>query len=170
MLPHAAPAADAAVRLLTFELAGQRYALKATDVIEIQRAVAIARLPRCPAIVEGAINVRGRLVAVLDVRSRFGLPPDPLAPSNHFILAQLTRATAHGVRTVAIRVDRALDLVIVNRDRIDDGRSAIPGVEFVAGLAKLDDALIVIHDLDAFLSIDEAKDLERALSQREADG
>jgi purine-binding chemotaxis protein CheW len=68
MLSRGATAAEAAVRLLTFELAGQRYALTATDVIEIQRAVAMVRLPRCPAIVEGAINVRGHLLAVLDVR------------------------------------------------------------------------------------------------------
>jgi purine-binding chemotaxis protein CheW len=148
-------------------LAGQRYALTATDVIEIQRAVAMVRLPRCPAIVEGAINVRGHLLAVLDVRSRFGMAPDPLAPSNHFVLARLTRAQS--VRAVAIRVDRALDLVTVSRDRIDDGRSAIPGLELVAGIAKLDDGLIVIHDLDAFLSLEEAQDVERALSRHEAD-
>jgi purine-binding chemotaxis protein CheW len=169
MLDHDVKEAAARVRLLTVEFAGQRCALMASDVVEVQRAVAIARLPRCPSIIEGAINVRGNLVPVVDVRSRLGLPPARLDPSNHFVLARLPRAQAHGVRTVAIRVDRALDIVSVSRDRIDNG-AAIPGLQLVAGIAKLDDGLLVIHDLDAFLSLEEAAELGRALARQQTDG
>jgi purine-binding chemotaxis protein CheW len=172
MLARDASGATASVALLTVEVAGQRCALLASDVVEIQRAVAVARLPRCPAIVEGAINVRGRLVPVLDVRSRFGLPAEPLAPSNHFVLVRLGGAQAGGieVHVAAIRVDRALDLVSVRRDRIDDARSAVPGVEFVGGIAKLDDGLVVIYDLETFLSTDESRELGAALSRARSDG
>jgi purine-binding chemotaxis protein CheW len=160
----------ASVSLLTLELGGQRCALLASDVLEVQRAVALARLPRCPAIVEGAMDLRGKLVPVLDVRSRFGLPPSPLATSDHLIVTRVARAKgeseARGLdpRVVAIRVDRALELVAVPRERIEDARSAIPGVEYVAGVAKLDDGLIVIHDLGTFLSLEEERELDRMLS------
>lgn len=162
--------AAASVGLLTFELGGQRCALLAPDVAEVQRAVAIARLPRCPAIVEGVIDLRGKLVPVLDVRSRFGLPPSPLALSDHLIIARVARASGEtkGLplepRVVAIRVERALDLVPVAPERIEDARSAVPGVDHVAGVAKLADGTVVIHDLRTFLSLDEERDLDRALA------
>lgn len=146
------------VHLLTFELAGRRFALPAQLLREVVRAVAITALPKAPPIVEGLINIRGTLVPVLDIRQRFGLPPDPLAPSQHFLIAQA------GSRLVALRVDRAVDLVSVPSDAIESGAQAAPGAQYVAGIAKLPDGVLVIHDLEAFLSLDEAKEIDVALS------
>lgn len=121
------------------------------------RAVAIAALPKAPPIVEGIINFRGTLVPVLDIRQRFGLGPIPLAPEQHLILAQA------GHRLVAMRVDRALDLVVVDQDAIRTAAQVAPGAEYVAGIAKLADGLLVIHDLESFLSIDEAGQVDAAV-------
>ncbi|MBI3726176.1 purine-binding chemotaxis protein CheW [bacterium] len=170
MASRATASPTAPIELVTFELGGQRCALLASDVVEVQRAVAIARMPRGPAIVEGVIDLRGKLVPVLDVRSRFGLPPSPLAPSDHLIVARVARARGGTkglpveARVVAIRVERALDLVPVARERIEDARSAVPGVEYVAGVAKLADGTVVIHDLRTFLSLDEERELDQALA------
>src|SRR5437016_2215466 len=90
--PAAMPRASATVDLVTFELGGQRYAILAADAVEVQRAVAVARLPRSPPIVEGVIDLRGALVPVLDVRSRFGLPPRPPVPADHLVFARVARA------------------------------------------------------------------------------
>ena len=73
--------------VLVFEISGLRYALPTSDVSELARAVTIVPLPKGPPIVEGIINVRGRIVPVLDIRSRFRLPPKAVSPTDHLILA-----------------------------------------------------------------------------------
>ncbi len=156
------------IDVLTFDLAGQQYGLLASEVVEVQRVVRMARLPRCPVVVEGVIDLRGKLAPVLDVRSRFGLPPRPLELSDHLVIARVPR-TAGGTgpppdaRVVAIRVDRALDLLRVAPERIEDARRAVPGAAYVAGVAKLPDGLVLIHDLRTFLSLDEERELDQAL-------
>jgi len=150
------PGVTERLALLVFRLEDRRFGLFATAVHEILRAVAIAPLPRAPAIVEGVFNLRGTLVPVLDVRHRFGVPPRPLHPDQHFIVATAGR------RTVALRVDRADELIAVEPDRLEPP-AVVPGARFVAGIARLDEGLVVIHDLESFLSLDEADGVERAL-------
>jgi len=144
--------------VLVFELGGQRLGLSASVLREVIRAVAIAALPKAPPIVEGVINLRGTIVPVLDIRQRFALPPVPLAPDHHFLIAH-----ANG-RLVALRVDRALDLVAIDEHAIASPADVAPGAEHVAGIVKLNDGLLVIHDLERFLSGDEARRLDAAVA------
>jgi purine-binding chemotaxis protein CheW len=141
-----------------FEVAGRRFGLSAEALREVVRAVAITALPKAPPIVEGVINLRGTLVPVLDIRQRFELPPTPLAPQQHLLIAQA------GARLVALRVDRALDLVALDRRAIESAAGVVPGVEYVAGIARLADGLLVIHDLETFLSLDEARQVDAAVA------
>ncbi len=143
--------------VLVFEIGGQRYALPAADVREIVRAVAITPLPRAPAIVEGVINLRGTIVPVLDLRSRFRLPAKALEPADHLIVARA------GERLVALRVDRALELVELNAADVEEARGLVPGAEYIAWVARLPENLVLIHDLRTFLSRAEAQALEEAL-------
>ncbi|MDP3910841.1 MAG: chemotaxis protein CheW [Gemmatimonadales bacterium] len=147
-------------QLLTFDVDRSRFALPARLLREVVRAVAIAPLPKAPPIVEGVINVRGAVVPVLDIRQRFGLPPAPVSPEQHLLIAQA------GGRVVALRVDRALDLVAVEEAAIESAARVVPGVEYVAGIAKLPDGLIVIHDLERFLSLEEGGQLDVAGAAR----
>ncbi len=144
--------------VLSFEVGGQRYGLLSSRVREIVRAVTIVPLPSGPSIVEGIIDVRGSIVPVVDIRSRFRLAPKPLEHTDHFVLA-LT-----GDRLVGLRVDRALDLLNLEADAIEDPRALVSGAEYIAGVAKLPDGLVLIHDLETFLSAAERADLEAAVS------
>lgn len=145
------------VTLLVFTLGDARFGLGIPFVREVVRAVAIAPLPKGPAIAEGVINYRGTIVPVLDVRQRFHLSPAPLHPDQHFIVAQA------GPRLVALRVDRATELLGVNPSAIAPATAVLPGVEHTAGVARLPDGLLVIHDLERFLALDEATQLDEAL-------
>lgn len=143
--------------VLTFQLGHSRFGIEATAVQEVVRAVAIAALPTAPPIVEGVINVRGTIVPVLDIRARFALTPSPLHPSQHFVIAHA------GTRLAALRADRAEDLHDVPADALESPAESTPGVGYVAGIARLPDGLIVIHDLDAFLSAEEGWSLDTAM-------
>jgi purine-binding chemotaxis protein CheW len=147
--------------ILIFEVAGQRHGLPVADVRELLRAVALTPLPRAPAVVEGLINLRGTLVPVLDLRSRFHLPSKPLEHTDHLIVAR------RGERLVALHIDRAVELVSLNVAEIEDAQAVLPGVAYVARVARFPEGLVLIHDLSTFLSHVEAAALEEALAARE---
>jgi purine-binding chemotaxis protein CheW len=138
--------------VLLFEVNDQRYAIPIANVVEVVHAVAITPLPGAPLLVEGVVNVRGRIVPVLDTRSRFRQPPRALDPADHFIVA-----TA-GARTLALRVDRAVDLAVV------DAAAAAPS-GYLAGVAEVEGGLVLIRDVGAFLSEAEDFALEIALGE-----
>lgn len=150
--------------MIVFEVGGIRYGLRATQVREIVRAVTIVPLPKAPSIVEGVINVRGDLVPVLDLRSRFRLPPKPLSPTDHLLLAWA------GERLVAIRADRAQNLVGIEPGSIADPTLVVPAAQYVAGVAKLPDGLVLIHDLGSFLNDAEAASLADAIEAVQSGG
>ncbi len=150
--------------LLLFEVAGVRYALPSRDVRELVRAVTIVPLPKAPPIVEGVINVRGAIVPVLDLRSRFRLPMKPLVHSDHLILAWA------GPRLVAIRADRVLGLSQLAPGACAAAQAIAPSAEYVVGVAKLGDGLALIHDLATFLAAAESAAIEDALGARSSLG
>lgn len=150
-------------KYLVFEVAGQRFALDLPVVQELARAVSVVPLPRAPAVVEGVIDVRGTLVPVLDLRGRFGLPASPLRPSDHLVLARAAD------RLVALRCDRAEGIVSLPAGEVEDARRAVPEAGYVAGVVRLPDGLVLVHDLRTFLSGAEGAALDDSLAAARAD-
>ena len=148
--------------ILIFELGSTRFGLPSAAVRELHRAVALVALPKAPPIVEGIINVRGCIVPVLDIRARFGLTARALSHTDHFILALA------GERLVALRVDRALDVVRVEPQQLERPEAGWKDVAYVAGVAKLHDGLVLIHDLATFLDAAERQTLNDAVLAVEA--
>jgi purine-binding chemotaxis protein CheW len=147
--------------VVVVEVDGLRCGLPAADVTELHAVVGATPMPGAPDVVEGVINVRGSVVAMLDLRARFGLPRRPPLLSDHLVMARVGR------RLVALRVDRALDLLTVPRSAIDHAvASAAP---HVGGVARLADGLVLIHDLATFLSREEAEVLDAALAEAGAE-
>ena len=145
---------DDKIELLTFEIWQERFGIPLAEVREVVRAVSIARLPKAPAVVEGVVNVRGSIVPALDIRARFNLPPKAVEPSDHLVIAFAKH------RLVAIRVDRVTDVMMLASSDVEDVAIAVPGSSLVAGVAKLHDGLLLIHDLATFLSVTEAEALD----------
>ena len=145
--------------ILVFEVGGRVFALPVSRVVSLIRAVAVEPVPGAPAIVEGLINVRGQIVAVLDVRVRFGLPARPVSPTDHLILASA------GPRTVALRVDRVVDLVRLEGDHIEEIGGVLPGIRDLSAVASLPEGLLMIQDVRALLAEAESTGSLDLLSQ-----
>ncbi len=147
-----------ALQLLVAEIGALRFGLRLSDVREVVRAVAIDPLPGAPDIVEGLINVRGEVVPVLDVRQRFGLAPKPVDLDDHMIVTDSSGFVS------AFRVDRAEGIVECAEADIDTLGEASGAVEYVAGVAKLADGMVLVHDVRTFLSAPEVGLLSAALT------
>jgi purine-binding chemotaxis protein CheW len=149
---------SSAIDHLVFRLEDRQFAVPLTQVREIVPALTHVPLPRAPSVVLGVIDVRGAIVPVLDVRARFGLGERPTDVSDHFILV--------GARPVALRVDRALEILALAPEDISDASVLARGVGLLRGIARLGTGqLVLIQDLDAFLSSDEVLALEAALAE-----
>jgi purine-binding chemotaxis protein CheW len=150
--------------LLIFEVDGHRYALQTSDVKELIRAALPARLAQAPDVIEGILNIRGRIAAVLDIRARFDLPRRAMRTSDVLILCEA------GDRLLALRADAIVDLLQVPASDLASTGSVGLSASYARGIVALSDGLLLIADIPAFLSDAEEQALARALARTHAAG
>jgi purine-binding chemotaxis protein CheW len=144
-------------QLVVFRLDERRYALPLAVVERVVRAVDVTPVPKAPPIVLGAIDVHGRVLPVLDIRRRFRMHEREIDPADWFLLAHTAR------RTVVLVVDESEGVVVRPQAEIVRSAQIVPGLEAFPGVLRLDDGLVLIHDLETFLSLDEEGALDEAM-------
>jgi purine-binding chemotaxis protein CheW len=152
--------AEATDQILVFTLDKLSCALPLSEVVKVIHALEIRHLPKAPEIISGIINVRGQIIPVADIRSRFGLAEHEVDPDDRLIIADT------GKRLVAILVDAVAGIRALPSELQITAGEALPFAEYLKGVAKIDDELILIYDLEQFLSLDEEKELESALKTK----
>lgn len=144
---------------LMFVLGRQRFAINVDAIEEVVRAVRLVPVPRASRMIEGLIDLRGAVVPVLDIRLRFGLPSKIIELADHIVIAHA------GGCVVGIRVDRAINILPLPVDEVEDIRATAVVSDCVAGVAKLPDGLLLIHELGTFLLDAEAHELNEVIKQ-----
>lgn len=145
------------IQLVVFILEGQRYALHLPSVERVLPMASIARLPNAPDVALGVIDLHGRVMPVVDLRRRFGLPPHDYGLGAHLLVVRTAR------RTLAIAVEEVIGVREIAPEAVIPPDAVLPGIGHVAGIAALPDGLLLIHDLDTLLSLGEERRLTRAL-------
>jgi purine-binding chemotaxis protein CheW len=148
---------DVPDQLVVFTLEGQRYAVPVSSIERVARIVEIAPLPNAPDIVDGVIDVHGRPTPVINVRRRLTLPHRDMSLTDQLVVARA------GARQVALVVDTVVGVVRCTPEQVVDATQILPGLEHVRGVLKLADGMVLIQDLDKFLSLHEETELARAL-------
>jgi purine-binding chemotaxis protein CheW len=149
------------IDLVVFRLDNQRYALPLAAVERVIRAVEVTPLPGAPPAVVGVIDVRGQVIPVFDLRRRFGLAEREITPEDQFLIASTAR------RAVALVIDEACGVVGREQSAVTRADAMLPGLEQFDGIVKLDEGLALIHDLEKFLSLEEARTLDEAIDRAE---
>ncbi|MBI4418220.1 MAG: purine-binding chemotaxis protein CheW [Ignavibacteriales bacterium] len=144
-------------RLVHFLLDEHHYALLLSAVERIVRSAEITPLPKAPEVIHGVLDVHGTVMPVVNIRRRFNLPDRTLQINDHFIIARTSR------RRVVLPVDAVLDVLEYSEERIVNSAQVAPRLEYVKGILKLEEGLILIHDLNTFLSLDEELALDEAM-------
>lgn len=143
--------------LVVFILNEQRYALHLAAVERIVRMVEITPLPEAPDIVFGVVNVQGRVIPVVNIRRRFGLPERETNLSDQLIIAKTSK------RPVALLSDGVSGVIEKAAERVVTSEEILSGMKYVEGVMKFEDGMILIHDIDKFLSLEEEKVLDEAM-------
>jgi purine-binding chemotaxis protein CheW len=145
------------VQLVLFVIDEQRVALVLSLVERAVRVVDVTPLPAAPQSVLGIVNVRGEVIPVYDLRRRFRLPEREINLSDQLMIAKTSR------HRVALLVDAVDGVLEVTKEEIASAEQILPEMEYVHGVLKLQDGLVLIHDLEQFLSDEEERTLDEAL-------
>ena len=136
---------------VTFELAGELFALPALRLQEIQRAVDITRVPNAPAPVRGIMNLRGKVLVVVDLRQRLRMPSAAIEPRSRILVVSSRE------RSLGLLVDAAQQVIKLPASRIEAPPADVMNAhsEFLAGVVQLEKGLLIVLDLDQLLLVPE---------------
>ncbi|MBI5587510.1 MAG: chemotaxis protein CheW [Deltaproteobacteria bacterium] len=139
------------LQLVTFRLGNEEFSLDILKVQEIIRHMDLTRVPKTPDFVDGVINLRGRVIPVLDLRKRFGLPRDENTNETRIIVVDVDN------RTVGLKVDAVSEVLRLPADTVEPPPAIITGVEseYIKGVGKLDGRLLILLDVAKILSCTE---------------
>ena len=139
------------LQLVTFAIGEEEFGIDILKVQEIIRTMAITKVPNSPPHVEGVINLRGKVIPVIDLRSRFLLESKPHDNQTRIIVVDL-----HSV-VIGFVVDGVSEVLRIQSNTVEPPPPVASGVEseYIKGVGKLDDRLLILLDLDKLIPTEE---------------
>lgn len=149
-------------KYLTFNLGEEGYGLEILKVQEIIGIQTITKIPRTPAYVKGVINLRGKVIPVVDLRLKFGMEEREFTRETCIIVVQVTRNDTSLV--MGIIVDEVSEVLDISGDQIEAAPTLGTSVDthFIMGMAKTESAVKILLDIDRVLSMEEIAALNHA--------
>ncbi len=140
---------DGEEQVVVFELANEHYGIDIGRVQEIIRLPAITAVPRAPECVEGVVNLRGRVIPVLNLRTRFGLPDGERGRSSRIVVLEVNG------NTVGALVDGVSEVLRVPVNAVEPPGATLTGPEtaHLRGIAKLEERLVILLNLDHIVDL-----------------
>ncbi len=147
---------DEIVQLVTFKLGNEEFALDILKVQEINRMVEITKVPKAPDFVEGVINLRGRVIPIVDIRKKFHLNIKEATKETRIIVVNIMS------KTIGLIVDSVSEVLRINSSTIQPPPPLIAGLDsdYIKGVGKLDERLIILLDIDKIFTTGEHKLIE----------
>lgn len=141
---------------VVFKLGEEEYGLNIMNVTEIITFEETVKLPTVPRFVEGVINYRGTIISIICLKKRFNIPSDGVDHNTRIIILNISD------KLVGFIVDEASETIRIENQDIDTVQkiSTDIDIKYVDGIAKIDDRLIIIVDLDLILSEEEKVEIE----------
>lgn len=142
---------NALIQLVTFRIAEEEFGVDILRVQEIIRMMPITKVPRAPSFVEGVINLRGKVIPIIDMRRRFGM-----AANAHNDQTRITVMDLQG-QVVGFVVDAVREVLRIKESTVEAPPQVVTGIgsDYLKGVGKLDDRLLILLDLDKLLSEEE---------------
>jgi len=153
-------------QLVVFTLANETYGIDISAVNEIIRTQDITEVPRTPDFVEGVINLRGRIVPVIDLRKRFGLEAVEETQASRIIVVELDGTT------VGMIVDSVSEVLRLPKENIEPTPPMVSGVDsaYLRGVGKWNDRLIILLDITKVLYKEEKELVAQTVKEAAATG
>ncbi|MBB6610429.1 purine-binding chemotaxis protein CheW [Pontibacter sp. Tf4] len=148
------------LHLIVFKLGAEYYGIKIEQVKEVTVTPAITRMPRTPDFVKGVANIRGDIIAIMDLEERFRIRPEPAESENGVTYTLVIEAKEYSIGVVVREVPQSLNLTVSKLDKTPSFLQDIAVQEnYIEGIAKVDNRLIIVLDMYKILSGDEIRQL-----------
>jgi purine-binding chemotaxis protein CheW len=157
-----AQAADREGKYLTFSLAGEEYGIGILKIREIIGMLPITSVPETPAFVKGVINLRGKVIPVVDLRLRFGMPNMDYTERTCIIVVEM--ASPGGTLHIGTVVDAVSEVLNIKAEDIEGPPSfgAKFKTDYILGMAKMGKGVKLLLDIDRVLGTDEFEQIKQA--------
>jgi purine-binding chemotaxis protein CheW len=159
---NSADMSELAGKYLTFHLGDEGYGLEILKVQEIIGMLEITKIPQTPNYVKGVINLRGKVIPVIDLRLKFGMPEQELTRKTCIIVVQIQKNDTALI--IGIVVDEVSEVLNISGEQIEAAPSLGMQVNthFILGMAKTESAVKILLDIDKVLSAEEMNALTHA--------
>lgn len=141
-------------KIAVFTIAGEEFGIELDKIVEIIKPQKATPIPKVPAFISGVINLRGTVIPVMDLRARFNVKPSSFRE-------KILIAKMHG-EEVGLIVDSVKEIMNIEKEQIASPPTIFRGLkpEYLMGIGKLGDRLIIILNLDSLLTAEEMVLLE----------
>lgn len=141
-------------KIAVFTIAGEEFGIELIKIVEIIKPRKVTPVPKVPAFISGMINLRGKVIPVMDLRVRFSVKPSSLRE-------KILIAKMHG-EEIGLIVDSVKEIINIEKEQIASPPTIFRGLkpEYLKGIGKLGDRLIIILNLDSLLTAEEMVLLE----------
>jgi len=146
---------DELIQLVTFSIGVEEFGVDILQVQEIIRTMEITNVPRAPDFVEGVINLRGKVIPIVDLRKRFGLEGREHDKHTRIIVIEIN------MMIVGFVVDSVSEVLRIPANTVEPPPPVVSGLEseYIEGVGNMDDRLLVLLDLNQLLSNEEKEAL-----------
>lgn len=146
------------MQLVSFKLGGETFGIEITKIREIILVGEITHVPETPSYVKGLINLRSTVIPVIDLRSRFSLVESEMTADSRIMVLNV------GARTIGIIVDSVNEVLRVTREQISPAPPTVAssGNDYMTGLVRLKDDLLILLDVDRLFGDEDAATLSAA--------
>ena len=136
-------------------LNNEKYGIDIMDIEEILRMLDITKVPKAPNFVEGIINIRGKVIPIVDLRKKMGIPANEYTNSTRIIVVSLKG------KKVGFIVDHVEEVLRVDSDLVDKAPTASTSVDnsYIKGVARLQSGMVIILDIHQIFGSSEANAL-----------
>jgi len=146
---------DGEIQLVIFKLGEEEYGVDILNVQEIIKMVEFTKLPNLPSFIEGVINLRGKIIPVIDLKKRFNLASKKYTEDNRIVVIDVNNIT------VGMVVDAVSEVLRISCNTIEPTPTIISSIdtEYLKGVGKLEDRLLILLDIEKIFSLNQKEEL-----------
>ncbi len=154
---NAETGSESLLQLVSFKLGDEEFGVDILKVQEINNIVDVTRIPNAPEFVEGVINLRGKVIPIIDLRCKFGLPPKDRDKDTRIIVVELSG------KIVGFIVDAVSEVLRIPKSVTEPPPPIVSGIdaEYITAVGKLEDRMLILLDLDKVLTGVEKKEIKQ---------
>jgi len=139
------------LQLVSFKIGEEEFGIDILKVQEINKMTQITKVPNAPYFVEGVINLRGRVIPIIDLRTRLGIDRKEYDKNTRIIVVEISE------KTIGFIVDAVSEVLRIQKNITEQPPELVTGIDsrYITAVAKLEDRLLILLDLDKLLTLEQ---------------